>query len=204
MNKKLNVFNSTYKGERLMLEKTHDKRQRILTEAYRLLTEVKDAEKVTIREIAKRAEVGVGLVNYHFASKDAMLMEAIGSALAAVAIQWQASAEDLTVDPRTSLKNMLDQLMTMGAEHFHLIQLAAKFELTEGDVHTPSFILPFIRRITGLEDQEAKLVAFFIISNLQSATLRAPQFKAYTGLDLENAKDRTLYLERLLHSHLSI
>lgn len=187
-----------------MLEKTHDKRQRILTEAYRLLTEVKDAEKVTIREIAKRAEVGVGLVNYHFASKDAMLMEAIGSALAAVAIQWQSSAEDTAVDPKHALKEMLGQLMTMGAEHFHLIQLAAKFELTEGDVHTPRFILPFIRRITGFEESEAKLIAFSIISNLQSATLRTPQFKAFTGLDLKNASDRDRYLERLLRSHLSI
>lgn len=129
-------------------------------------------------------------------------MEAIGSALAEVAIHWQTSATDPTVNPAEALKKMLNQLMSMGAEQFYLIQLAAKFELTEGSIHTPNFIQPFIQRITGLDENQSKMIAFSMICNLQSATLRNTQFKHFMGLDLEKEEDRETYLELLLKTHL--
>lgn len=180
-----------------------EKRQTILKTAYALLNEHKDPNKVTVREVAKRANVGTGLINYHFSSKDAMLMEAIGVAMAEVANQWRESATIPDVDPVEALRGMLSMLMSMGAEQFYLIQLAAKFELTEGDIHTPNFILPFVQRITGFDHKQAQMIAFSMICNLQSAALRNAQFKDYMGIDLENEEGRNQYLEILIKSHLN-
>ncbi|MGO1033510.1 TetR/AcrR family transcriptional regulator, partial [Clostridioides difficile] len=38
-----------------------------------LLNEVDDIEEITVRKIAERANVGVGLINYHFKTKDNLL-----------------------------------------------------------------------------------------------------------------------------------
>ena len=179
-----------------------DARQRILETAYELLNEVKDPDKVTVREIARRAEVGVGLINYHFTSKDMMLMEAVGSALAEVAIRWREAAGDTSLDPLTQLKKMLYELTEMGAEHPHLIRLAARFELTEGAINTPRFILPYILRILGDNEQAARLMAFSLISNIQSASIRYEAFREYTGFDLYLRQDRERYIELLIESHL--
>lgn len=173
-------------------------RDRILQTAYAILMEKKDPDLVTVRQVAKGADVGIGLINYHFKSKDAMLMEAVGKNLAAVAGEWQKKALDETLDPKETLKKMLGQLVEMGAEQLYLIKIAARFELTEGDINTPLFILPFIQRITGKSIEVSKIIAFSMIAGLQSATLRQDQFKAYSGFDIEKREDRESYVDMMV------
>ena len=60
-----------------------DPRERILQAAIAILGEEADPESITVRQIAARAEVGTGLINYHFGSKDALLNEAIGTLMQA-------------------------------------------------------------------------------------------------------------------------
>ncbi len=43
-----------------------DARERIIEVTLNLLNEVDDIEEITVRKIAERANVGVGLINYHF------------------------------------------------------------------------------------------------------------------------------------------
>lgn len=181
-----------------------DGRNKILKAAYELLCEVKDPAKVTIREIAKRAGVGTGLFNYYFSNKDALLMEAVGKALSEVAVRWKNDSMDLRNNPLIQLKQMLSELMELGAEQFYLIQLASKFELTEGEVNTPRFILPYILQISGKEEKIARMIALSMISNLQTAALRNKQFLEYMGLDLLVRDDRQKYIDYLIESHLSI
>jgi AcrR family transcriptional regulator len=179
-----------------------DARHRILETAYKLLMEVKDPDKVTVREVAGRAEVGIGLINYHFTSKDMMLMEAVGSALAEVATRWREQATDESQDPRQQLRQMLYELTEMGAEHPYLIKLAARFELTEGSINTPRFILPYVLRMMGHDEHIARLIAFSIISNIQSASIRNEAFREYSGFNLFLRKDRQCYIDLLIDSHI--
>lgn len=177
-------------------------REKILKEAYELLCEVHDPEKVTIREIAKRAEVGIGLINYHFKSKDLLLMEAVGKELAEVAKSWMTKGSRSEESPLEVLTEMLEELMERGAEQFYLIQVASKHELIEGDIHTPHFILPYVMQITGYDEEKSKMIAFSMISNMQSATIRNDRFKNYLGIDLQNQSDRKRYVKLLIDSHL--
>lgn len=47
-----------------------DARERIIEVTLNILDEVDDIEKVTVWQIVERANVGVGLINYHFKTKD--------------------------------------------------------------------------------------------------------------------------------------
>lgn len=117
---------------------------------------------------------------------------------------WTNAAADNTADPILMLRTMLIDLMEMGAEYLYLTKIAAKFELLEGDINTPQFILPYIMQITGQDEVTAKLTAFNLISGMQSAAIRSEQFKQYTGLDINVPQDRITYIEGLLNGLRSI
>ncbi|MEN8908031.1 MAG: TetR/AcrR family transcriptional regulator [Clostridiales bacterium] len=177
-----------------------DGKERILKVAYKMLVENKKIEDITIRDIAKRANVGVGLINYHFKSKEYMLMEALGSELVIVAKRWSELANDESNDPKVTLKNMLLELINLGAEQLSLIEIAAKFELTEGDINTPLFILPCIMRITGKSEDISKIIAYSVISGIQSTAIKRKQFKEYVNIDIEKEDDREKYVDMIIKS----
>ena len=185
-------------GMNLENTKKGEARARILESAWNILQEKKDANAVTVREVATRAEVGIGLINYHFESKDKMLMEAAGNAMKIAAMKWEEVEKDNTLYPKESLFQMLTQLSDMGSEHEYLIRMAARLELTEGEIGTPLFILPYVKRITGFEDTQAKLVAFVLITAIQSAVLRIDAFGRYTGYNIRNKDDRDKMIAKLI------
>ena len=175
-------------------------RKRILESAFHILQEKKDPDAVTVREVAARAEVGIGLINYHFESKDKMLMEAAGNAMSKAAKQWKELEGDDSIDPKETLFQMLSQLSDMGSEYIYLTKMAARFELVEGEVGTPLFILPYVKRITGFEDLKARLIAFALMSAFQSAVLRPEAFEAYTGFRIQDKKERDEIISQLINA----
>ena len=179
-------------------EKKLGARDRILESAWNILREKKDPNAVTVRDIAARANVGIGLINYHFKSKDKMFMEAAGNAMKMTAEAWKSLEENKEIDPRESLLQMLTQLCDMGSEHKYLTKMAARSELLEGDVSTPLFILPYVKRITGLDDTAAKLTAFALITAIQSALLRIHAFGEYSGYNIQDKKERDLMIANLI------
>lgn len=52
-----------------MTKKEQDARERIISSAIEILYEVSDIEKITVRQIAERANVGIGTINYHLIQK---------------------------------------------------------------------------------------------------------------------------------------
>ncbi|MDF2615193.1 MAG: TetR-family transcriptional regulator [Clostridia bacterium] len=186
------------KGITLKNEKKLDARTRILESAWNILQEKKDPNAVTVRDIAARAEVGIGLINYHFESKDKMLMEASGNAMKMAAAVWQDLADNEETDPKEGLFQMLTQLSDMGSDYEYLIKMAARSELLEGEVSTPLFILPYVKRITGLEDTEARLAAFALIAAIQSAVLRTDVFEGYSGYNIQDKKERDKMIAKLI------
>jgi AcrR family transcriptional regulator len=185
-------------GMNLENTKKGEARARILESAWNILQEKKDANAVTVREVATRAEVGIGLINYHFESKDKMLMEAAGNAMKIAAMKWEEVEKDNTLHPKESLFQMLTQLSDMGSEHEYLIKMAAKLELIDGEIGTPLYILPYVKRIKGFDDTQAKLAAFVLITAIQSAVLRMDAFGQYTGYHIKNKDDRDKMIAKLI------
>jgi len=169
---------------------TSSSRERIVLAAWELLQEAQDASAVTVRRVAERAGVGIGLINYHFTSKDLLLMEAAAQAMAQRAENWIAATKKPGKDAMSTLKQMLTDLTDMGSEHTYLMLMAARMELAGGEVTSPLYILPLVQQITGLDDVAARLVAFSLISALQSAVLRTGPFRDFTGFDLSEKGGR--------------
>ena len=169
----------------MVKEKAKD---RILKAAWKLLLTTKDPDAVTVREVAKQADVGIGLINYHFKSKDTMLIEALGRELDIKATMWSNMAEDESLDPMENLCSMIMNLIDVSDEYMYLIQMAAKNELLQSEIMTPLYFVPYIKKITGQDELTCKLKAYSLTTTIQLMSVRKNAFSSYIGVDI-NDKD---------------
>lgn len=63
-------------------------RNRIIATTIEILDEVTNVDQITVRQIAERANVGIGLVNHHFKTKDNLLIIAIDNIMAKMATSF--------------------------------------------------------------------------------------------------------------------
>ncbi|RDB63835.1 TetR/AcrR family transcriptional regulator [Gordonibacter sp. 28C] len=180
-------------------ESAQGTRDRIVQAAKELLDEATDIDNITVRDIAQRADVGTGLVNYHFGSKDALLGIAIGDTMTHV-IEKAAQAGRPSESPREHLKNMLEELCDIAMENRKLMQFVLTQSVTGGDTDTPLRLVPFLRNLFGeyADERKLRVIALQIIHPLQVAALSPEAFKAYSGFDLEDAESRRRYLALLV------
>lgn len=177
-----------------------DAKDRIVKAAIDILEEEKDVNKITVRRIAEKAQVGIGLINYHFQSKEKLLNEAIGMTMAEIAEQWIKTAADRSMEPVEKLKKMLKELTDFGMRYQKFIRISASYQLLQGDMDTPLYLIPIMREISGSEkdERELRIIALALISTLQTVFLRAGNFKAYVGYDLNVEMHRNKVIDILV------
>lgn len=180
-----------------------DPKKRILQAAMELLNE-QEPETITVRQIAERAQVGVGLINYHFQTKDNLLNEAVGGSMSEVAMQWLQANEQ--GDPVTRLKNLLKETSSIGVRFPAQLRVSISFELQHGNFSVAQMILPILREIFGMTktEKELRVLAFQVITPLQLASIRNDAFRAYAGIDLFNEEQRNATIDMLIDNILTI
>lgn len=168
-------------------------RERILSATTALLMqEDSDPEHITIREIARQAGVGIGLINYHFQSKENLLKQAIDSLTGTIADQWQAMLDPTLSDPVQRLKALLKANAAVGVDNIRLARLSILSELLYGDLEVPLIILPVLKEIfgRGTDDQEIRVIAFMLVTSLQVMLVRERTFRKYAGINIYDPQQR--------------
>ena len=177
-----------------------DAKSRIIKSALEILNEEQNPDKITVRKIADRAGVGIGLINYHFQTKDKLLHEAVAVTMAAMADDWRKTGRNSELNPPQRLKLMLKQLTDFGMNYYHILKIAVGYEVLHGDLEVPLYILPLLREIFGRERDELalRIMAFQIIIGMQVILLRGEAFQKYAGIDIFDAKQRDEALDILI------
>lgn len=88
------------------------------------------ADKITIREIAKRAEVGVGLVNYHFQSKEKLIDVCVQQIISNVIAQSKPNMDNLS--PMEKLKRSVKIPIDFLMENPEICRISILGDLTQG------------------------------------------------------------------------
>jgi AcrR family transcriptional regulator len=188
-----------------MSEEELDARERMLRAAVELLAEGAEAASITTRRIADRAGVGVGLINYHFQSKDRLLAEAVAVALGQANAEWLRPGASLATwegdDPAEALRAAIWRTAHVVAQHPRHAQILLEQDLPAGRIDTPLGLIPLLRRIHGSDasETELRLMAFQFIAATQLAALQPEAFRALTGLDIYRDEDRDRMLEFYAH-----
>ena len=181
-------------------------KERILQTTMAMIVEIEEVETITMRQIAERAEVGIGTINYHFQSKDNLLNEAVGRLMGDQASRWYAPYDKDAIDPVSRLKMLLIDTANVAFRHEKLSRIAISNALLEGNMEPAQLILPILRDIyDGSKDEvELRVIAFQLITTTQVMFLRAPAFRLYSGIDIYEEEQRNRSIEIIVENVMSI
>lgn len=177
-----------------------DPRTRILAAATALLNEGRDPQRITVRQIAERASVGTGLINYHFQSKDNLLNEVVSGMMMAEVGRWLAEAQDASLDPQTRLRRLLKETARIGVQYPTHLQIMIAHEVQNATFSVPLLIVPLLREIYGgrKAEMQLRLIALQMVLPLQVAALQPASFRLYAGIDLFDSRQRDDLIDTLI------
>ena len=187
-------------GDDTLSANDKDMRAHIIETAIEIINETSDAAKITVRQIAQRAGIGIGLINYYFDSKDRLLSIAIGEIMSRRASNIASNNGYDEDDPVLKLKNLIKQLYAFSAEYENLIRFSLTQCIQNGDMGAELSIVPLLREILKDEADEMQLriIALQIIQPIQAVSLSPEAFRMYSGIDLYNEKERNKFVDTLV------
>ena len=176
-----------------------DAKVRILQAATELLEEAADIDAITVRQIAERAGVGIGLVNYYYQSKDNLLGIVIGLRMEAM-VQAISRETDTGLPPIEKLRKLLKDTCNMGERYDKLVLHMLKICMTNGDLQAEISLIPLLREIFGEQKDEIslRLYAVQILAPLQAALIAMDSFRIYSGYDLGREAQRNDFIDRMI------
>ena len=177
-----------------------DPKERILQAAIAILAEEDDPESITVRQIATRAEVGIGLINYHFGSKDALLNAAIGE-LMQVEIRSGGDMDATAMaDPVEGVRTVLKRTTQVAMSFPKLVTLVARQSLLSGNYGAERTLLPLLRAHYGgtLDEPNIRLTAIQLLAPLQAIALRPDDVERFTGIDVNDLAQLNAVIDRLV------
>ena len=175
-------------------------KNRIIAAVRELIAEGEDLHSITIRQVAERAKVSIGLINYHFDSKDDLLSIAISGYMAEMASGYAAPGVTSDLNPAQQLKAMLKNLYHFAAQHEQLMTFTITQNLLRGEMQTPLFLVPLLKQVFGDEkdDMQLRIIALQILFPLQIASINPAAFLLYAGIDLHDEPQRNHLIDLLV------
>lgn len=158
-----------------------------------------NTKNITARIIAEKSNVGLGLINYHFGSKDnlitACVQRIIGKVIAGFDIrtEYASDKERLTA----SATYVFDFLF----EHKAISRISILGDLQDYTVDCNSvlsqrgFMLALQNEIA---DKDKSILSFVLTAAMQVAFLGSEAVKALMGYDFTKQEDRAAYIEKLV------
>lgn len=180
--------------------KEQEAQARILQAARELVEQISDIKKITVRRVAERANVGIGLINHHFHSKDNLLSIAVGDLMADMAAGFLKRTAPSPPTPIRALKDMLRQLCDLAASKEHLVRFLLTRELLTGAMQAPLHLIPLLKEIFGPQKEEMglRVVAPQILHPIQVAGISPEAFRMHSGVDICDARARARFIDLLV------
>jgi AcrR family transcriptional regulator len=188
-----------------MKRNEQDTPQFIIDTAKSLLNEVEDIEKITVRQIAERANVGIGLINYHFKNKDNLLSIAIGDSMAKTILSFSKSDSYADLEPIEKLSTVLKGLYTLSDKKEKLMRFLLSRDIMNGNMQTPLHLIPLLKEIFGnkKDDIQLRILVLQILYPIQVTGLNREAFYMYSGIDVSDQEQRNRFVDNLINNLIS-
>jgi AcrR family transcriptional regulator len=178
-------------------------RELLIQATMKLLSKSDKPTKITARLIAGEANVNLAMINYYFQSKDALVNIAVSRIM-------EDRAEELkqirisNLPPRQRLKEFLIAMSDITNEYSELTKPTIPFLLLEGDIELPYYILPMIKEHFGdrRSETQCRIMAYEMISFTQLIFYRSSDFLKYTGVDIDDKKQRNALFQTMLDNYM--
>ncbi|KOF56400.1 MULTISPECIES: TetR/AcrR family transcriptional regulator [Clostridium] len=184
------------------MEKSELAKEKIIAVTIDLIQKANgETHKITTRAIAKEANVGVGLINYHFESKENLVEICVQRIISDVIKSFKPNSND-----ELNSISRLKKVTKMVANFLVQNPSVSKISIL-GDMNAPKEADNTMKTVNGflfsMEDyniskEEKMLLSFGLTSILQAAFLRKDTMKESLGLDFKSKKEREIFIDFMI------
>ncbi len=189
-----------------------DNKEIIIQAAIALIEEKgEDLDTVTVREISKKAGVGLGLVNYHFGNKDKLMELCVERIINGIVEQFKSIREKTEVfTPFEKLEYLGNMTLDFLFEHYAVSRISALTDMKnpkpDDNTHrTYAAYLPLVAACRPDWDElTVKRKTFCLISVMQQTFLRYEMTQEILAIDLSQKENRRAWHTQILHDILEV
>lgn len=157
-------------------------------------------ENITIRKIAEKANVGLGLINHHFGTKENLIEECVQRMIGGVISAFRpilAEGEESIEATKRVAKQVMDFLMRN--PEISKISILGDLKQPQENDNTMGTVRGFASRLSSGKAQNEDMVkAFMITAVLQVAFLRKDLLLQTLGMNLYNKAERDAFIDHLI------
>ncbi len=189
-----------------------DNKETIIQTTIALIEEKdKDLDTITVREISKRADVGLGLVNYHFGNKDKLIELCVERIINRIVEQFQnirEKAEGFT--PFEKLEYLGSMTFDFLFEHYAVSRISVLTDMKNPKIddnthRTYAAYLPLVAACRpDWDEHTVKRKTFCLISVMQQAFLQYETASMILDVDLNKRENRRAWHTQILHDILEV
>lgn len=184
-----------------------DNKEIIIQAAIDLINEKgEQMDRITVREISQKANVGLGLINYYFESKDKLIdlcvERIINGIVDAFRVIQEQTEERTAFDKLAYLGNMT---FTFLFEHYAVSRtsILSDMRMPKEDDNTHRTYLAYLPLMSACrpdwDEETLKRKTLYLISVMQQSFLRHKVIRQLYGIDLTIPEERKAYHETILH-----
>lgn len=158
-----------------------------------------DTKSITARMIAEKAEIGLGLINYHFGSKDNLITECVQHIIGEVVAGFHME-QDFSSD-KERLTAWATYVFNFLFEHSAIsrISILGDFQNYLQDCNSVYTQYGFAKSLNSdIWEKDKPMLVFILTAAMQVAFLGSTTVNQILGYDFTKKKDRTKYIERLV------
>lgn len=189
-----------------------DSREAMIQATMELISEKgEQMGEITVREICKRANVGLGLVNYHFGNKEKLMEVCVERMVNGIVDNFRSIQEKTEGDtPFEKLEYLGNMTLTFLFDHYALSKISVLTDMTtpkeDDNTHrTYRAYLPLVSACRPDWDEEmVERKTFCLIAAMQEAFLRHKVIEKTQGMDLTNPEERKAFHTQMLHDILEV
>ncbi|MGE5630735.1 MAG: TetR/AcrR family transcriptional regulator [Caulobacteraceae bacterium] len=167
----------------------------------KLLNDGLDPRQITVRLIAQRAGVGVGLINYHFQTKDNLINLAVQKHINNVIVMTSDKLKEIKGSPKERLAGMAKATLDYLAKYPAISRVSILRDLSSGNTddntqHTFKAYQQLVSQVVGEKDAVQKTLV--LLFTCQGIFLRAQVIKEECGFDFFDKIQRDKLIDNLV------
>lgn len=183
-----------------------NQREKIITVTTELIIESQgDLSQVTARKIASKAEVGLGLIHYHFKNKDQLITECVQRIINKEIRTFVPQDMEYSDNPIEADKQRLAYWAKQVFEFFYANKSISRVSIL-GDLqnnftnsNSEDMQRGFLRALTSdIDDEKKKFMLFSLASIMQAAFLQDNSVKNRLGFDFTKQNDRESFINSVI------
>ena len=189
-----------------------DNKEAIIQAAITLIEEKgENLNSITVREICKKANVGLGLVNYYFENKDNLITYCVEKIINGIVEKFAAIGEQTkNLTPFEKLDYLGNITLDFLFEHSAVAKISILTDMqtpkeNDNTHKTYSAYLPLVSACRPeWDERKVKRATYCLIAAMQQAFLRCEIILLTQGVNLRDKAERKRYFTRLLQNILGV